>query len=84
MLARGRAYDSDNLMKEQVRNHRFIVDGRDRAGKALEPSIRAQVEGEFAELIQNATFLRRIVLRRQITAEVKRRLDEQAPPDALY
>lgn len=66
------------------RNLRFVADGYKRARDAIEPVIRAEVEGEFAERLQTAAFLKRWRLRREMAAEIKRRIHAQAPPDALY
>ncbi len=65
------------------RDH-FVVDGCDRARKALRSEIRRQVEAEFAEAWTASGWFRRWWLRRKIRAEVARRLDKSAPPGALY
>ena len=62
----------------------FVADGFKRAQRANEPAIREQVESEFAALLNNATWLKRREIRKQIEAEINRRCDELAPPDALY
>ena len=63
---------------------RFVVNGYESAESALLPEIRRQVEAEFAERLSAAGLFRRWILRRQIRAEISRRLDQQAPPDGLY
>ena len=65
-------------------NHRFVADGYGRARDAIEPEIRAEVEREFAKRLQTASFLKRWRLRREMAAEIKRRIHARAPPDALY
>jgi len=59
---------------------KFVEDGPERAGAA----IRAEVIAEFAEQLSTASFWQRLRIWRAIDAEVERRLERQAPPDALY
>lgn len=68
-------------MNEQ---NQFVSDGYDRARDANEPAIRAQVEAELAYQMKTATWIERRKLRKQIEAEINRRCDELAPPDANY
>lgn len=62
----------------------IVSDGHERACDAKEPQIRAEVLEEYAERLGEASFFKRIGLRREMEREVQRRLDLQAPPDALY
>jgi len=71
-------------MKDDAKRHRFVVNGHGRAVDALEPVVRAEVESEFAERLKDASYWRRVLLRREMRAELKRRMHEKAPPDALY
>ncbi|MBN1908215.1 MAG: hypothetical protein JW818_00615 [Pirellulales bacterium] len=48
------------------------------------PEIREQVELEYADRLDQASWLGRLRLRREIDREIARRTREQAPPDALY
>jgi len=66
------------------RRPRFVPDGCQRAWLALEPEIRAAVARQFAERMRDASLPRRLVLERQMEREIERRLNEQAPGDALY
>lgn len=58
----------------------FVADGCARAVAA----IRAEVVAEFASELSAASFWQRFRIRRAINAEVKRRIQQQAPHDALY
>jgi hypothetical protein len=62
----------------------FVADGCERARRALEPAIRAEVEQEFAAELRQAPFWRRYWVRRKIQGEIERRIAAAAPPDALY
>ena len=62
----------------------FVADGHERARRALEPMIRAEVEREFAEELQNAPPWQQHWIRRKIQREIERRIAAAAPPDALY
>ncbi len=62
----------------------FIEDGCRRARKAMEPEVRREVEEEFSAEWTDSGLVRRWFLLRKINAEVERRLDERAPPKALY
>jgi hypothetical protein len=63
---------------------RFVVDGFLRAQAAAEPEIRFQVIGEYSEQLEAAGFWGRFWLRRTIDREVRIRLNQVAPPGALY
>lgn len=63
----------------------IVADGYKRACAALEPAIRAEVSKEFDERLENASFFERLRLRREMTAEIRRRVEAKAPPaDAMY
>ena len=66
----------------------FLVDGGERARKALREQIAPDVEAEFAVQLEHAGFLRRYFLRRRMEREIERRViaeaSKTAPPDALY
>ena len=64
--------------------HGFVADGCRRARAAIEPQVRAEVQREFASELENASFLKRVRLRRQMEREIQRRVEAMAPPDALY
>ena len=60
--------------------HTFVADG----GTRLAAAIRAEVVAEFASELSAASFWQRFRIRRAMNAEVKRRIQQQAPRDALY
>jgi hypothetical protein len=62
----------------------IVADGYYRAYRALEPEIRAKVTAEYSERLEKADVQERRLLKRQIEAEIRRRIHERAPPDALY
>lgn len=66
-------------------NDQVIVDGQEQARTALSLRIKAQVESEYADELAQANWIDRLIIRRQIKLETKRRCDQEAPPDdALY
>jgi hypothetical protein len=67
-----------------VDSDRIVVDGDARAASALEPVVRAEVAAEYAERLQHANFWQRWWLQREMEREIARRIDERAPPHALY
>jgi len=62
----------------------FLADGYHRARAAVEPRIRAQVRSEYRDRLNNASSAERARLEKEMADEIKRRIDAQAPPDALY
>lgn len=48
------------------------------------PIVREQVEKEYANALESANFLSRVGLRWRMRSEIKRRLNELAPEEALY
>jgi hypothetical protein len=73
--------DGANAM---TRPSRLITGGFWRAAGALKPIVRAEVHTEYAEKLQSASFVGRVLLKREMNREIKRRVLAQAPPDALY
>jgi len=71
-------------MSRRAADAGFVCDGRDRACRALRPTIVREVEAEYRERWNAASFWRRLMLYREISREIERRLGAQAPPDALY
>lgn len=69
-------------------DHPFVVDGHERARDAIERVVRQRVETAYAAALANANAWQRIrirmKIRRAIEREVRKRLAEQAPDDALY
>jgi hypothetical protein len=63
---------------------RFVADGHRRAREAMEPSIRAAVESEFAVQLKGASFWQRWRIRAAIEREIDRRIERMAPRHALY
>ena len=68
-------------MKETAQ---FFADGYERLRCEHEPEIRAEVERKYAHQIASAWWLNRRRIRKQIEREIETRLDDLAPPDALY
>jgi hypothetical protein len=66
------------------RESRFVVDGYERARAAAEPQIRADVEQEYAIQLVNASVIERWRLKREMARVIAKRIDQAAPPDALY
>ena len=62
----------------------IVADGHVRARVGAEPEVRAAVSAAYAERLKASSLLGRIRLRREIEREIRRRLDEQSPPGALY
>lgn len=62
----------------------FVVDGYERARKAMEPEIRAEIAAKYAEQLATATLWQRWKLRRQMKVEINERIHQVAPPDAEY
>ena len=62
----------------------FVEDGHDRARTAIEAKIRAEVQREYANQVNKASFWERQRRRREMDREVERRIDLVAPPDAVY
>lgn len=71
-------------MMAQADDSGFVADGCERAHDAIEPAIRAQVEQEYTDRLKAASPFQRYRLRRELNKEIQRRIDAQAPPDALY
>ena len=63
---------------------KFVANGQQNAWVEMEPSIRAEVEQEFAEEWNASGIIRRWFLQRKIDVEVTRRLEECAPNRGLY
>jgi hypothetical protein len=66
------------------RQLRFVVDGEQRARKALVPLIRAEVEAEYAQRLEQANLALRLLLRQEMRREINRRVEQRAPCDAHY
>jgi hypothetical protein len=67
--------------------HDFVSDGAERAAEGLRAAVEAEVEGEYAPRLAEATSrLERMRLRGKMRREIARRTAEQRPPskDALY
>jgi hypothetical protein len=58
----------------------FVSGGRRRAIEA----IRAEVEAKYAGQLNAAAGAEKMLLKKQIEAEIRVRLKEVAPPNALY
>lgn len=63
----------------------IVADGRDRARRATEARVRAEVEREMAgELAEAGSLLHRLRTRARINREVNRRMKQEAPSEAMY
>ncbi len=62
----------------------FIADGYERARAANEPIVRAEVESEYSAKLNGAAAADQRRIRRELEAEIRKRLDRRAPPNALY
>jgi hypothetical protein len=67
-----------------TRPSRIIAGGFRRATNSLEPIVRAEVHAQYAEELQAASFIGRLLLKLEMNREIERRVHAQAPPDALY
>ena len=65
-------------------DNRFLADGDQRLRNVQKPQVRAEVEQQYADRLAAASWFERRKIRKQIKAEIKRRLNELSPPDALY
>jgi hypothetical protein len=63
---------------------KFVADGYWRARTASEPYVRAEVLKEFDKRLQEAPLEELPSVQREMEQEVQRRLDQIAPPWALY
>jgi len=72
------------MVRQEAKKEHFVADGCDRARIVLEPLVRAEVEAEYTEILQTASFWQRLLLRKKVNREIERRIREAAPPDALY
>ena len=65
-------------------DNRFIAGGYDEARRANKPSVREEVEREFAAKLGAASTADRKRIAAEIDREIEKRLKRIAPPDALY
>jgi hypothetical protein len=72
------------MTSRESKMHGFVVDGRERAMRALEPRVGAEVTAEFAELLKNADKKEHARLRELITQEIECRLKKLLPPETLF
>ena len=71
-------------VSQMEESDRLIADGCERLRSAHEPTIRAEVELRYADQMASNSWFKRRKPRKQIENEVASRLDDFAPPDALY
>ena len=62
----------------------IVADGYWRLLAVVDPQVRAEVEAEYAGRLEQASFWERRRLKREMAREIKRRVDEKAPPYGLY
>ena len=62
----------------------LVPDGYDQLRSIHEPQVRAEIELKYADQLTSASWLNRRKIRKQIELEIDTRLDNLAPPDALY
>jgi hypothetical protein len=70
---------SESKADESGGEHRFIVGGSQQLAKGIRAAIEKQVEAEFSERMAEVGWLGRMKVRRQIRAEIKRRIAKQMP-----
>ncbi|MDB4766138.1 hypothetical protein OAG71_00475 [bacterium] len=63
---------------------RFVEDDCDRLRSVHEQNVRAEIELRHAEQMANASWFKRLKIRKQIETELQSRLDDLAPPEASY
>ncbi len=62
----------------------FVSGGQGRAWRALFANVTSEVEMAYRKEMQEATPWRRVFLRLKVRREIRRRLEDLAPWDALY
>jgi hypothetical protein len=62
----------------------FVEWGFYRVRAALRPVLRERIAAEYAERLAKANSLQRLALHWQMRAELKRRLEQQAPSCGCY
>jgi hypothetical protein len=62
----------------------IVADGRERLIDVLQPRIEAEVRARRAAELESAGPLERLRLEVEIAAEIRRTVNRQAPPEALY
>lgn len=72
------------MADREAKSQHFIANGRQNACVAIEPMVRTEVEAEYAEQLKGASLWRRFWIHRKMKQEIRRRIGELAPPDALY
>ena len=63
---------------------RFTADGKRKHAKAVEERIRRELQEEYAVRLAAAGRWRAFWLRRELEREIRRRMREEIPGDALY
>lgn len=61
--------------------HQFVEDGPARFSKGIRPEIQQEVEDEFSERLDQASWFARPWIRWEIQREVQRRMSEQTPSE---
>lgn len=67
-----------------TRSNGIVADGREREAKAWEREIRERVEKAHAEELNQAGWLRHLLILWRIRREIQRELEKVAPTDGLY
>ncbi|MGH2395766.1 MAG: hypothetical protein ACRDFW_02020 [bacterium] len=62
----------------------IVRDGQRRAHQALFADVKNEVEALYRKEMQEAALWRRLLLRMKVQREIRRRLEQAAPKDALY
>lgn len=62
----------------------IVLDGQRRAHQALFVAVKNEVEAQYRKQMQGAALWRRFLFRLKVRREIRRRLEEAAPKDALY
>lgn len=64
--------------------NQFVADGFFRLLSALRPVVKAAVQAEYAAQLESANDVERSRLELEMQQEIERRIDQSAPPGALY
>lgn len=62
----------------------IVADGQRRVHKALLAKVKSEVEAKYGKEVREAALWRRWLLQLKVQREIRRRLEEIAPEDALY
>lgn len=81
--------DEDGKRPEMTRNWKeqssgFVANGRRIISNGVKSNIKQEVLAEYEPELRKAGFWRRLLIKRRMREIIRKRLDEAAPPSALY